>query len=222
MERSGAIAILQVESVGLFMTTYNSLAKFADDTATVVPVVDHTTTGQYGDGIGSENEDRQIKLILEELRNLDDRYQDVEREVAVPGQSGKCDLLLPDGTPVECKLLRYWRANGDPEDYMYTHVFSPFNRNTLMDDIKTLHESNFEKASGFLGLFYERADEDAEEVSAFPERFTAENLAEKVVHDAEYWYGYQLRVCNIAEFSGLQHAVHKQGAVITWMGDGNA
>lgn len=193
------------------------ITQLAEDTAEVIPQIDSETTGQYGDGIGSEDEERQIALILEKLRELDDRYQEVKKEVDYPDASASCDLALPDWIPVEAKLLRYWRANGDPEDYMYTRVFSPFHENTLLTDAKRLHESKFKKNGGLLGLFYKRADDDPEEVNGLPGRFTAEDIARKVVEDIDHWYDFEARVCNIAKFDGLRHSVHKQGAVMTWV-----
>jgi hypothetical protein len=197
--------------------TNKHLKIFAKDIASVIPSVDSKTTGQYGDGIGSEDEERQIELILRELRDFDNRYEDVEGEVSYPDYSGKCDLVLPDNTLIEAKLLRYWRANGNPEHYMYSHVFSPFHNNTLMTDAKRLHETDSEHTTGLLGLFYKRSDRDSETVKSLPERYTAKDIAEKVVQDIEYWYDFQASICEIAEFSGLQHNVHKQGAVITWI-----
>lgn len=194
----------------------NSITRLAEDAAEVIPRIDSETTGQYGDGIGSEDEQRQIVLILERLRDLDSRYQAVEKEVDYPDKSASCDFVLSDGIPVEAKLLRYWRANGDPEDHMYTHVFSPFHENTLMTDAKRLHESDFDRPGCLLGLFYRRADDDPEESISLPERLTARDLAEKVVQDVEYWYDFEVSVCRIARFEGLRHPVHKQGAVITW------
>jgi len=200
----------------------NALEVFADDIASVIPSVDSETTGQYGDGIGSEDEERQIELILKGLQEFDDRYKQVEREVSYPDCARKCDLRLPDGEFVEAKLLRYWRANGTPEQYMYTHVFSPFHNNTLMTDAKRLHNnkqnslSDSERNIGLLGIFYKRSDEDSETIEALPERYTTENIAEKVVGDINYWYNFQASVCEIAKFSNLQHPIHKQGSVITW------
>jgi hypothetical protein len=46
------------------MTDRQTLKTLAEDIATVIPSVDSQTTGQYGDGIGSENEERQIELIV--------------------------------------------------------------------------------------------------------------------------------------------------------------
>jgi hypothetical protein len=185
--------------------------------AEVLPDVDGETTGQYGDGLGSEDEERQLELLLDRLRERDARYQGIEREVAYPERSGKCDLVLTDGTPVEPKLIRYWRANGDPEPTMYGHVFSPFHRNTLLTDARRLHASAFVDRCGLLGLFYTRAADDPKTVEALPERYTPEDIAEKVVRDIDHWYETEANVCRVAESGDLRHDVHGQGAVISWI-----
>jgi hypothetical protein len=100
---------------------------------------------------------------------------------------------------------------------MYGHVFSPFHRNTLLTDARRLHESAFGEESGLLGLFYTRADDDPETVEALPERYTAEDIARKVVRDINYWYAVEANVCRIAGFDGLRHGVHGRGAVISWL-----
>lgn len=194
-----------------------SLNRFTKDIADVVSIVDSETTGQYGDGLGSEDEERQMELLLNHLCERDDRYEEVDREVSYPNSSEKCDLLLPNGMPVEAKLIRYWRANGDPEPTMYGHVFSPFHQNTLLTDARRLHASEFSGRSGLLGLFYKRADDNPETVEALPERYTAADIAEKVVRDINHWYEPEASVCRIAEFDDLQHTVHGTGAVISWV-----
>ena len=193
------------------------LEALTEDVATAVPAVDAVTTGQYGEGLGSENEERQVDLLLEHLREADDRYRAVEREVPYPDGSGRCDIALPTGTPVEAKLIRYWRANGDPEPTMYGRVFSPFHRNTLLTDAARLHDSGFEAPYGLLGLFYARSETDQETVEALPGRYTAEAVAGKVVRDVDYWHGADASVCGISHFDGLRHAVHARGAVISWL-----
>jgi hypothetical protein len=199
------------------MTERLTLETLTEDLAAAVPAVDAETAGQYGDGLGSETEARQVELLLEHLRGVDDRYRGVDREVPYPDSSGRCDLLLPTGTPVEAKLIRYWRANGDPEPNMYTHVFSPFHRNTLVTDAARLQDSTFEASCGLLGLFYARSDDDPETVESLPERYTAEGIAETVVRDLDHWYGTGASVCGISRFDGLRHAVHGRGAVISWV-----
>lgn len=194
-----------------------SLDVFTGAIADAVPAVDRNTTGQYGDGLGSEDEERQVELLLDHLRETDDRYEEVNREVPYPDSSERCDLVLPNGMPIEAKLIRYWRANGDPEPAMYGHVFSPFHRNTLLTDARRLHTSGSDARSGLLGLFYTRADDDPETVEAFPERYTPEYIAEKVVRDIEYWYDAEASTYHIAEFDNLRHTVHRQGAAISWV-----
>jgi hypothetical protein len=194
-----------------------ALSDLTKDIAEVIPDVDSRTSGQYGDGIGSEDEERQIELLLDELREQDPRYQQVKREVPYPDSAERCDLMLPDGTAVEAKLIRYWRANGDPEHYMYKTVFSPFHRNTLLSDAQILTESELGDRGGLLGLFYKRADAEPETVEALPSRYTAEDIADKIAKDIEHWYDREASVCEISHFSGLQHAIHKQGAIISWI-----
>lgn len=193
-----------------------ALTQLASDIATVLPDVDSKTKGQYGEGIGSENEERQLDLLFDALKEYDSEYDAVKREVSYPSTAERCDIQLPDRTPVEAKLIRYWRANGDPEHHMPKQVFSPFHENTLLSDAGRLLDSDFESPSGLLGLFYKRADEDAVTVNALPERFTASDLAEKLRRDIEYWHECTASVACVAPVDDLQHSVHKQGAVITW------
>jgi hypothetical protein len=195
------------------------LSQLARDIAFVIPSIDSKTDGQYGPGIGSESEERQVELSLDALINKDESYSDADREVAYPSQTATCDIVLSNEIPVEAKLLRYWRANGDPEPNWYKHVFSPFNSNTLLTDARRLHDSEFEKPGGLLGLFYKRASDAPASVEEFPEKFEASELAEKVVEDIEYWYEFDIEVCEIAPFRGLQHEIHQQGAAITWVVD---
>ncbi len=106
-----------------------ALTQLASDIATVLPDVDSKTKGQYGEGIGSENEERQLDLLFDALKEYDSEYDAVKREVSYPSTAERCDIQLPDRTPVEAKLIRYWRANGDPEHHMPKQVFSPFHEN---------------------------------------------------------------------------------------------
>jgi hypothetical protein len=198
------------------MSSENTLARLADDIATVISTVDRNTEGQYGDGIGSEDEPRQVELLVEELQRHSSTYRATELEVPYPDSAESCDLVLPDGTPIECKLLRYWRANGDPEDSMPKRVFSPFHEHTLLSDAQKLSESGFDRDAGLLGLFYKRSDDDPKTVDRLPEQYTAERLADKTARDIEYWFDIDVDVCEVAEFDDLQHPVQSQGAAITW------
>jgi hypothetical protein len=198
------------------MNNDNTLTRLAGDIATVISTVDANTEGQYGDGIGSEDEPRQVELLVNELQRHSARYQGTRQEVSYPNGSGSCDLVLPGEIPVECKLLRYWRANGDSEDYMPKQVFSPFHENTLLTDAQKIRTSGFERDGGLLGLFYKRSDDDPESVANLAEQFTAGRLADKTARDIEYWFDIDVSVCAVAEFDGLQHPVQSQGAAVTW------
>ncbi|WP_435093459.1 hypothetical protein [Halorubrum sp. N11] len=198
------------------MTSKKPLTRLADDIATIIPTVDRNTEGQYGDGIGSEDEPRQVELLVDELQRHSSAYEGTQLEVRYPDSAESCDLVLPDGTPIECKLLRYWRANGDPEDSMPMRVFSPFHEHTLLSDAQKLRESGFDRDGGLLGLFYKRSDDDPKTVVNLPEQYTAERMADKTAHDIEYWFDIDVDVCGVAEFDGLQHLVQAQGAAITW------
>jgi len=194
----------------------NSLEHLANDVAAVMPRVDAQTEGQYGAGIGSEDEPKQVELIAAALRTHSRDYANVRLEVPYPVSGGSCDLMLPGGIPIECKLLRYWRANGDPEDSMPRRVFSPFHSNTLLSDAAKLARSGFEDPGGLLGLFYERAAGDPESIQVLEERYTATELAEKTAIDIQYWFGIKAEVSAVAPFDGLQHPVQARGAAITW------
>jgi hypothetical protein len=198
------------------MSTTETLTRFTEDLAAVLPTVDATTTGQYGAGIGSENEPEQLRRLLTALRETNAWYDDLDREVAYPDGDGRCDLMLPDGTPVEAKLLRYWRANGDPEPHMYTHVFSPFSTNTLLTDARRVSNFAVDHSGALLGLYYDRAADDSTAVSSLPDRYTPADLAAKVVADIDFWYDLDATIAAIARVAGLQHRVHKRAAVITW------
>ncbi|WP_435093430.1 hypothetical protein [Halorubrum sp. N11] len=157
-----------------------------------------------------------MELLVDELQRHSAACRDTQLGVLYPESSKSCDFLLPDRIPVECKLLRYWRANGDPEDSMPMRVFSPFHEHTLLSDAQKLNESGFDRDGGLLGLFYKRSDEDPKAVANLPEQYTAERLADKTDRDIEYWFDIDVDVCEVAEFDGLQHLVQAQGAAITW------
>lgn len=105
-------------------TTDQTLSRLANDIASVIPSIDAETGGQYGAGIGSESEERQIKLIFETLQDVDESYHNVDREIAYPDWVATCDIILSDDIPIEAKLLRYWRANGDPTKLVQTRLQS--------------------------------------------------------------------------------------------------
>lgn len=61
-----------------------SLTRPATDIASVISDVDAYTTGQHGNGIGSEDEVRQVELLVDSLKDHDPWYQAVSQEVRYP------------------------------------------------------------------------------------------------------------------------------------------
>ncbi|WP_226042822.1 transcriptional regulator [Natrinema sp. DC36] len=194
------------------MTTVTVLDQFARDIASVIPQIDTTAEHRrWQPGIGAFDEKVQIERILEHLEQQSTHYADTRTEVRYPNSDQRCDIILDrDGVqiPIEAKLLRFYRDNGDLEPAAYSTVYSLFS-NSLVADAQKLAASEFETSRGLLGLYYEPADE-------VPSSMDAPKLAEKVTRDVDYWYDLTLTTQTIAEFTDLRHPVHQQGAVITW------
>ena len=194
------------------MTAKAVLEQFAHDIADVIPDVDSSAEHhRWKPGIGAFDEEKQVQRILETLPEQTDYYESIETEVPYPNSDRRCDILIGRegrSIPVEAKLLRFYRDNGDMEPSAYTSIFSPFS-NSVVTDAKKLTESEFEMSGGLLGLYYEPTEGDFTGMDA-------ETLAEKVVEDVDYWYNLQLNVSTIARFTDLRHPVHQQGAAIIW------
>ncbi|MDS0301174.1 hypothetical protein NDI76_20770 [Halogeometricum sp. S1BR25-6] len=194
------------------MTTAAILDQFARDVADVIPQIDATAEHyRWQPGIGAFDEEEQVERLVERLGQQSTSYEVTETEASYPNSGQRCDILLEsDGSqiPIEAKLLRFYRDNGDIEPAAYSTVYSPFS-NSLVADAKKLAESGFGTGRGLLGLYYEPAD------GPFP-LMDATKLAEKVVRDVAYWYDLPLKTRTIADFTGLRHPIHQQGAVITW------
>ncbi len=194
------------------MTSKTVLEQFAHDIADVIPDIDSSAVHhRWQPGIGAFDEEDQVQRILETLKEQTDYYESIETEVPYPDSSQRCDILIDReglSIPVEAKLLRFYRDNGDMEPTAYTSIFSPFS-NSVVTDAKKLTESGFETSGGLLGLYYEPIDGNFAGMDA-------ETLAEKVVQDVDYWYDLQLNISTIARFTDLGHPVHHQGAVIMW------
>lgn len=194
------------------MTTAPLLDQFSRDIASVIPQIDATAEHQrWQPGIGVFDEEAQVERILEHLEQQSTHYADARSEVPYPNSEQRCDIVLDrDGIqiPIEAKLLRFYRDNGDLEPAAYSTVYSPFSH-SLVADAQKLATSEFTTSGGLLGLYYEPADEG-------PSEMDAPKLAEKVTRDVDYWYDLTLTTQTIAEFTDLRHPVHQQGAVITW------
>lgn len=194
------------------MTTTPILDQFARDVADVIPQLDATAEhSRWQPGIGAFDEEEQVRRLVYRLGQQSTNYEVMETEVPYPNNEQRCDILLGSDRsqiPIEAKLLRFYRDNGDIEPAAYSTVYSPFS-NSLVADAKKLAESEFETGGGLLGLYYEPSD------GPFP-LMDVTKLAEKVVRDVAYWYDLPLNTRTIAEFTGLRHPVHQQGAAIIW------
>jgi len=193
------------------------LQRVARDFADVIPQVDADAQHErWKAGIGPFEEEHQIEMILAELAEHASRLAEIQREVSYPDSQRRCDLVIESDSvrlPVEAKLLRFRRDNGNIDPNMYKSVFSPFperSSSSMLTDAKKLVESDFTQPTGLLGLYYEK-DEEAYE------QLRAETIAEKFAQDVSYWYDIEIETTAIERFDGLQHPHHQHGAVITWL-----
>ncbi|WP_255152189.1 transcriptional regulator [Halorarius halobius] len=194
------------------MTTTDMLDRLARDVAAVVPDVDaEVSHGRYGDGIGGFAEPKQIEFVADRLDERDTPYHAIETEVPYPNDTQRCDIVLETDTgrlPIEAKLLRFNRANGDIEPTTYDSIFNPLD-GSLVADATKLATSEFDTPGGLLGLYYERGDEEAPV-------FDPHRLAEKLADDAAFWFDLTVEPAAVVEFTGLRHDIHRQGAVVVW------
>jgi hypothetical protein len=190
---------------------------FARGIASVIPAVDGEADHERWDaGIGPFEEDRQVEMIVNRLadRGIGPSY--IETEVRYPGSGRQCDLSIGNRDfqmPIEAKLLRFRRDNGNIDPNMYKSVFSPFperSSSSLLTDAVKLTESAFDPPYGLLGLYYQKDSEEYEQL-------TADLLAEKFERDIEFWYEMAIDTIEIARFDGLRHPYHQHGAVIAWI-----
>jgi hypothetical protein len=195
----------------------SKLGDLAHDFADVIPGVDATAEHERWDpGIGPFEEERQLEMILAALSDDGLTPAHVEREVAYPDSGRRCDLVIDAGTrelPVEAKLLRFRLDNGNIDPNMYKSIFSPFperSSSSLLTDAQKLTQSSFGSPCGLLGLYYEKEDEEYDQLRA-------ERVAEKFEQDVEYWYDIDIDTVAIAKFDGLQHPHHQKGALIGWL-----
>lgn len=192
-----------------------TLEVLAVELAEVVPTVDARAEHErWQPGIGPFEEDRQLEMLLEAVADSDHRLGSIEREVTYPDSGRRCDLVVGSvELPVEGKLLRFRRDNGNIDPNMYKSVFSPFperRSSSLLTDARKLAESSLGPPAGLLGLYYEREDEPYEQLRA-------DRLAEKLQQDVQFWYEFPVEIAAIEPFEGLRHPHHQQGAVIAWL-----
>jgi hypothetical protein len=193
------------------------LQEIACDFASVIPDVDREATHERWDpGIGPFEEERQLEMILSTLASKGEVPVDIEREVTYPESGRRCDLVIRGGTaeiPIEAKLLRFRLDNGNIDPNMYKSVFSPFperSSSSLLTDARKLVESEFNSPCGLLGLYYEKENEEYDQLRA-------NRIADKFKLDVEYWFDLEIEIVAAERFSGLRHPHHQKGAVISWV-----
>ena len=193
----------------------STLVELSDEFAAVIPEVDaNAEHSRWKPGIGPFEEENQIEMILDVLDGHPLR-ETIKTEVPYLDGSRRCDLVLTDDghrLPIEAKLIRFRYDNGNIDPNSFARIFTPFpesRSSSLLTDTKKLYESEFGSNGGVLGLYYEKIDEEYEQM-------TAEAIAEKFCMDVDHWYDFTVETRNIATFDGLQHPHHQQGAVIAW------
>lgn len=166
----------------------------------------------YGPGIGPHKERDQLEALVERVGTEDTPIARLDTEVPYPGRSERCDLVVSTAEariPVEAKLLRFRRANGNDEPEGYAKVFSPVKPSgSLVTDSEKLRTSGFRSAGGLLGIHYSAGTEGTPA--------DATRLAEKVGRDVSFWYGFDLETVAVESFDRLRHDVHGRGAIIAW------
>ncbi|MFC5972655.1 transcriptional regulator [Halomarina salina] len=192
------------------------IQQLAQAFAHTIPIVDETATHRrWRPGIGPFEEERQLEQLREEVENRGLIEVTINYEEPYPDSSRRVDLLLDDGgnqLPIEAKLIRFRRDNGNIDPNMYKSVFSPFperSSSSMLTDCQKLAESGFDFPCGVLGLYYESNEEAYEELRA-------DRIAEKFTLDVGYWYDIPIEPICVESFSGLRHPHHQQGAVIAW------
>lgn len=188
-----------------------TLRRLAADVAEVIPAVDATAVHDRWDpGIGPFEEERKLEMILAELAERGTVPDHVETEAPYPTSQRRCDLVVEPSEqrlPVEAKLLRFRRDNGNIDPNMYKSVFSPFperSSSSLLTDARKLVDSELDGPYGLLGLYYERDEEPYDELRA-------DRIAEKFAMDGAYWYDFDVELAAVERFDGLRHPHHQHG-----------
>lgn len=194
-----------------------TLRDLARDFADVIPEVDATAEHERWDpGLGPFEEERQLEMVLAALSDDGVVPARMQREVGYPNSGRRCDLVIDTDDhefPIEAKLLRFRLDNGNIDPNMYKSIFSPFperSSSSLLTDARKLTQSEFDSPCGLLGLYYEKQNEEYEQLRA-------ERIASKFEYDVEFWYDIDIDTVAIEKFDGLQHPHHQKGAVIGWL-----
>jgi hypothetical protein len=194
--------------------TQTVLAEIAETFASVIDTADRGIGERknYGPGIGPHKEQDQLAALVDAADFDGSSITRLQTEAPYPGGNEQCDLVVSTSDariPVEAKLLRFRRANGNDEPEGYAKVFSPFKPSgSLVTDAEKLRSSGFGSAGGLLGIHYSAGTDDTPA--------DATGLAEKLARDVAFRYGVEPEVVAVESFDGLRHEVHDAGAIITW------
>jgi hypothetical protein len=169
---------------------------------------------RYKPGIGPHDEDQAVRLAVEEINARGSAAPGGPwgQRAKYPGTTGQvCDLWI--GTPyawvAEVKMIRVLRDNGDPDDYVFKHLMSPYfaDRSALTDCLK-LAQSEFPCGRAVVLYGFDCTDADRP-LDAMIEAF--ELLAGRLV---------RLGTRHEATMGRLVHPVHCAGRVFGWEVEG--
>jgi hypothetical protein len=106
------------------------LVSLAESFADLINEVDQRIAERrdYGPGIGPHREQNQLAALVERMETEHTPITQIETELPYPGGGKRCDLVVSTDdirVPIEAKLLRFRRANGNDESEGYAKGFSP-------------------------------------------------------------------------------------------------
>lgn len=194
--------------------------ELADLFADVIHDVDESIgeNRTYGAGIGPHDEDDQVDALVQSIQNgFDASIATAKSDPGVVSYPGgqSADIVIDSGDRTEfceAKLLRFQKANGNPSPQGYSKVFSPYQDHSprsFVHDVAKLVEADIRAAKTLLGIYYRPVNGAGVDI-------TGPDIAQKFASDATQWTNHSVSVDTVAPFSGLQHEVHRRGAVIAW------
>lgn len=190
--------------------------------ADAIPDVDRNIgeNRDYGAGVGPHDEDDQVDALVTEVRQRGHLPGSVSTAKSHPSavrypDGRSADLVIETSGLTEyceAKLFRFLKANGDPSPQGYSKVFSPYQDHSprsFIQDVDKLASADVRAAKTLLGIYYRP-------VKGAGSQITGQDIADKFASDVGRWTDYEITVDTVAPFVGLQHDVHRQGAVLAW------
>lgn len=194
----------------------------ADAFAEVIDDVDESIgeNRTYGEGIGPHDEDDQVDALVDAVQDRDlfdgsiYTAKSDASEVRYPGGQSADIVLETDNTTEYCeaKLFRFQKANEQPSSRGFSKVFNPYqdkNPRSFIHDVSKLASSDIRATKTFLAPYYRPVNGAGTDISS-------QEIAEKFADEVAEWSEYNLTVDTVAEFSDLQHEVHRRGALLVW------